>query len=240
MSLLTICQAVADLVPVTKPSAIVGSTNDTARLLLACANQAGQALYRRHNWVILTTEHPFNTAASTETYDLPSDFGRLVNETVWDRANYESMRGPLNPQEWQAFKSSILGNTPSTWKKWRIRNISGTEKFAVYPTPDAVEQLVFEYVSDNWCKSSGGTGQAAWAADTDLPVLDDHLMELGILWRFLKRLGMAYDDELAEYNAEVDRAVARDGGSRVLSLTGGGLNPHLLDYTNIPETGYGS
>ena len=240
-TLLTICQNVANAIPLAKPLAIVGSSNDTARLLLAMANQEGQSLYRHFNWSALNTEYTFTTTAGTADYALPSDFGRVENSTVWDRSNYEETRGPLTPQEWQAYKSSILGNTPATWKKWRIRNVSGTRVFSLYPTPtDSGETLVFEYISKNWCASSGGTGQDAFSADSDTFLLDDHLLEMGVLCRILKRMGFAYEDELTEYQMLLDAAVARDRGSRVLAVGGQRHNVHLIDGSNIPETGFGS
>lgn len=239
MTLLTICQNVADTVTIAKPGAIVGINRDDTRKLLVCAKQAGQDLYRSHNWVALQTEHTFSTADGTADYSLPSDFGRLIGDTVWDRSNYWDMRGGLSPQEWQLAKSSILSDSVTTRKRYRIRNVSGTVKFSIDPTPDAVESLVFEYVSKNWCETSGGTGQSTWSADTNVGVLDEYLLELGTLWRFLKRLGMAYGDEAEEYKREVDRAIARDGGSRVLRLNEKS-RLSLIGPQNIPDTGYGS
>jgi hypothetical protein len=48
---------------------------------------------------------------------------------------------------------------------------------------------VFEYQSTYFCQSSAGADQSAWAADTDVGVLDENLMELGVIWRFKKKNG---------------------------------------------------
>lgn len=239
MSLLSICQQVARSIPVAAPTVIVGSTDETASLLLACAQEAGKSLYRRHNWLSLITEYTFNTVASTADYNLPSDFAHLVNETLWDRDNYESIRGPLTPQEWQEYKSSILASTNTVWKRYRIRNVSGATKFSIHPTPDAAEEMVFEYVSNNWCQSSGGSSQTSWAADTDTGILDEYLIELGVKWRFLNRMGMGYEEEKNEYEREVNKAIARDGGAKRLSLTGK-KQYHLIGSYNVPDSGYGA
>lgn len=239
MSLLTICQQVAREIPLEIPTVIYGNTNETASLLLACAQAEGKSLQRRHNWVSLVTEYTFNTANGTADYSLPSAFSRMVDGTVWDRANYWDMRGPLTPQQWQQYKSSVLSSTVTTNKRYRVRNVSGTVQFSIDPTPTSIDACVFEYVSKNWCESSLGTDQSAWAADTDTGILDEYLMERGILWRMLKRLGMEYEAEKAEYDREVDKAVARDGGRPVLSLSKrSGL--FLIGPHNVPDTGYGS
>lgn len=240
MTLLSICQDVADDIGVAKPSTIIGNTDETAVRLLSQAKAALLSLGRAYNWLELVTEYTFSTVASQEDYDLPSDFLHLENQTLWDRSNFERMRGPLSPQQWQEYKSSVLASTVTTWKKFRIRNVSGSTKFSIHPTPDAVESLVFEYISKNFCETSGGTGRATWTNDTDVGVVDEYLLTLGAKWRMMRRLGMSYDEERLEYDEELQKAIARNGGSSVLSLDEGPYY-HLLDpIRNIPDTGYGS
>lgn len=177
-------------------------------------------------------------------YALPSDFKRFVDNTMWDRTRFWQMRGALSPQEWQLFKSSPIGQA-SLERRWRVRNASGAAagsglKFSIDPSVmDNGSTLVFEYVSNAWCTSSGGTLQTQWAADTDIPLLDSYLMTLGIEWRTLERLGLSFDTELAEYELEVDKAIARDSGSTTLDMAPSG-NTFLLGPWNIPETGFGS
>ena len=218
MSLLTICQQVARSIPVKAPTVIVGSSDETSSLLLSRAQAEGKALQRAHNWLALVKEHTFVTVSGTANYDLPSDFHRIENQTLWDRSDFQRIRGPLSAQEWQVFKSSNLGSGV-VHRRFRIRDVSGTVKFSIDPTPSASgETLVFEYVSANWCQSSGGTSQSAWTADTDTGVLDEYLIELGVLWRTLRRLGMEASAEMAEYNVQMAQAIARDGGAPILSI----------------------
>jgi hypothetical protein len=314
MSLLSICQSVAADIPVDVPTIIIGSSDGTARLLLACAQREGKALARRPSlgWVSQITEHTFTTFALTTTgnvtsgsliltglgsttgvtpgmtangsglltnspvasvdsssqitlsagftpvsdeiatditigqgdYALPSDFERMVDETLWDRSRFWQMRGAMTPQQWQLYKSSPIGRA-SIQRRWRIRLATGatagaTPVFSIDPVPsDNGSLLVFEYVSNAWCKSAGGTAQTAWAADTDVGILDEYLIELGITWRMLERLGMDYTAAYSEYSQEVDKAVAADGGTSVIDMTPSG-GTFLLNWTNIPETGYGN
>jgi len=65
-----------------------------------------------------------------------------------------------------------------------------------------------------------GAMQADWKADTDTSVLDEDLIELGVIWRTLRRLGLAYDEEKAEYENQVRQSVARDGGTSNINLVG--------------------
>lgn len=239
MTLLTICQQAANSVPINAPAGIYGNPDETATLLLACAENEGQALARRYNWLSLVTEHTFNTVPGQEDYSLPADYRHLVNETLWDRDNFESIRGPLSSGQWQEYKSSVLATTNTVWKRFRIRNVSGVKKFSIHPEPDSIDSLVFEYVSGNWCESTGGVGQSSWQADDDTGVLDEYLLGLGIKWRLLNRLGMAYDEEREEYDREVRLAVARDGGAPPVNIAGR-KSYGLLGPGNVPDTGYGA
>jgi len=239
MTLLTICSNVAKEIPVESPVTIYGSSNSTAKLLLACAQKEGRVLAKEFNWLTLVKEYTFTTANGTADYGLPSDFSRLENQTIWDRTNYWEMRGPISPQQWQEYKSSVLGDTVTVRKRYRIRDVSGTVKFSIDPTPDSADDLVFEYVSNAWCESSGGTGQTAWGADDDVGVIDEYLIELGVLWRMLKRLGMEYADERQEYENQVRIAKAQDGGAPVLNLAAR-RQTTLIGPWNVPDTGFGS
>lgn len=241
MSLLTIAQNIASEVGVVKPTVIIGSNDETARRLLAACSAAGRNLARkkgRSHWIELIKEYSFDTVASQAAYDLPSDFYTLVDRTLWDRDNYWEMRGPLSPMDWQYVKSSVLGDSVVTRKRWRIKDDSGTLKFFVDPTPTAAESLVFEYVSNAWCQSSGGAGQTEWLNDSDTGVIDEYLIERDALWRFRNILGLNYLEEKAESQDLVDQALARQGGAPTIEL-GRKREMGFLSANNIPDTGYG-
>lgn len=172
-------------------------------------------------------------------YALPADFQRPIDGSLWDRSRYWQMRGPMSPQEWQLFKSSLIGKA-SIQRRYRFRRIAGNNVFSIDPVPtDNGAIMVFEYVSNAWCESQSLVPQTAWAADTDIGILDEDLIELGTRWRMLRRLGMSYSEELDEYEREVSKAMAHDGGAAVLSLVREYNGPALLSWANIPETGYG-
>lgn len=64
----------------------------------------------------------------------------------------------------------------------------------------------------------GPAAQSDWAADGDTALIDEELIELGVLWRTMRRLGFAYDEEKEEYERLVDLAVAQDGGTAIIDL----------------------
>lgn len=217
MTLLTLVNNTEDAVGLTRSTTVVGNTTDQTRQLLALANREGKDLARRATWQALTKEFTHTTTAAEDqgavTTVIGSDFDFLINSTPWDRSQMRPIGGSVSPQVWQQFKAE---NITGPYVEYRIRG----NRVLTIPTPAAGHTLAGEYYSKNWCASSGGTGQAAWAADTDVGVLDEELMTLGLIWRWLQFKGLAYAEHFSTYERQVNDALARDGGKRPISMNG--------------------
>lgn len=204
-------------------NAIVASTTVSTATLNVAATKVGTG----------------NFTFGKSDYPLPADFARVIDNTLWDRSRYWSMRGPQSPQQWQLYKSSVIGRA-SIQRRFRFRSIGGNQVISIDPVPtDNNAALVLEYVSNAWCQSQSGTPQSLWQADTDTGILDEDLLMLGVRWRVMKGLGFSYASELDEYERELSKAMAADGGMAILDLVpSNGLS--LIGPWNIPETGFGS
>lgn len=232
-----ITDAVDQIGNIARPSAVYTNTDETIVRMLALSNREGRDLSRAANWTILQKLHTFSTVASTAEYNLPSDFDRLLPDTEWNRSTYRPIAGPLGPEPWQAIKSGLIGSGV-VGQRYRIyKSDSSTSRtFRLDPTPSAVETIAFEYISTNWCASSGGTAQSAWAADTDVNILDRDLLTLGLIVRFKRAVGLEYASEADEYAQIFARTKAQDRPSPTISMV---PRPgiRLLDASNVPETG---
>lgn len=229
MSLLTLVQSAAYMLAIPPPSSIVGSTDITALHLLHLANEEGRSLAGRHNWTAITQEKTFTTtAAAAQTNSIPSDFDRMIPETIFNRTTKRRIIGPISSDEWQQVQAST-----STFINPVFRIRLGT--IYIYPTPASGQTAAYEYVSKNWCEASGGTDQAAWAADTDLGLLDEKLMTLGIVWRFKHAHGMDASGDRQMYEHRVLDAIRRDGPRPRLSsdVTTNDLTPRA---PQVPDT----
>ena len=142
----------------------------------------------------------------------------------------------------QAVKSG-LAISPALRRRWRIKrsadDATHAKRFFVDPTPVAAgEDLIFEYISENWLtEAAGTTGADVWAADTDVAILDEDLITMGVIWRFLRARGLAFETQLAEYEREAAQAIARDGGAPALHTA---RRTFTLPAGNVPETGFGT
>ena len=216
MTLLSICQNVADFTGFERPVTVVDNTDPIARQLLALAQREGKQLMRMSDWAILKKEHTFSTSSGTAAYALPSDFDRLVLETSYNRSDNDILTGPISSAEYQLVNHGMA--TTGTTEKFRLKAASNALKFELDPTPSSTQTIGFEYVSNQFCQSSGGSGQAAWAADTDTGILDETTMEMGITWRFKSSHGLDFAEDFRQYQLEVRQAIARNGSAPILQL----------------------
>lgn len=237
LSLLQLVQQAAFELGLGSISSVAGNPDTQVSQLLALAKREGQEMMARGvavgGWQMLRKEYLFNLVPGQDTYPFPADIDHLCPQTYWDRSYRWQLLGPLSPQEWQVLKSGISPTGP----RRRFRIFGGA--FVIDPLPADTSTIVYEYYSANWCQSAAGVSQRTWTKDSDTYLLDDDTMVLGIIWRFRRAKGLQYDTEKQDWQNCVDRVLARQAGSRTLSLNTTSRNPQLLDNSNVPDTGFG-
>lgn len=228
MSLLTIINRAQALLNLPITTTVVTNTGEAQKQLLALCNTAGDVLMRDHDWQALRTEGSFvTTATEVQTNSaLPADFDRFINNSFWNRSTTDPLIGPISEERYAAFKAQ---NVSSVYQNFLIRN----GYFVLFPAPSAGQSIYYAYVSNKWCQSSGGTAQAQWAADTDTARIPEHLMILGLVWRFQEAKGLDYSQRYDEYEREKSRVIGRDGARRNLNV--GGPTSQNLGRGRVPE-----
>jgi hypothetical protein len=234
VAIIDIIQQVCDEIGLPRLSAVVGSTDDQARQLLAIAKREGRELASfaasAGCWPALRREHTFTTVNGTPDYAFPSDLLFFINTTAWDRSSYWPVQGPMSPMVWQTLKSGIGVSGP----RFRFRIMQG--RIYIDPTPTSANSIVIEYASENWVTSAAGAEQASLLSDGDEVLLPEDPFTLGIIWRFRKAKSLEYADDHALYIETRDRELARASMAPVLSLNARApfFRP-LLDDAQIPD-----
>ena len=230
MTLLTICQDAANEIGVPSPSAVIGSTDTTAIQLLAAANREGKNLVTGYDWEVLVKEEN-HTAIANESQGrlsaIATDFERFSNNTMWNRTSDRKFYGPLNNTEWQTLKGSVQSGITNYF---RIRG----GYLLMNPVPTVGDAIYFEYISEWWVDTTGnGDADATrYAADTNTTILDENLITLGDIWRFLKQKGLPYDNQLQEYQIKLFEKQAKDGAKPIIRMSG---SSRLFLPVNEPE-----
>ena len=232
MSLLTVVQASCDRLGLTRPSVVISSTDQQVRSLLGLAQQEGKELSEAHDWQSLTKEKTITaTATEEQTGGIPSDFGRFINNTFYNRTVKRRVEGPLTQTQWAAYKASTA---TVLFDAFRVRG----DTLLLAPTPTAGDSYAYEYVSKWWCTTEGGTAptQEAWAADTDAGILPEELMTLGIIWRFRQAKGLDYSESFRTYEMRKEFYRIKDKGARDVFMA----NPRMYRGPRYPQFPDGS
>lgn len=167
-------------------------------------------------------------------YAMPTDFEFFIEQTFWDGSYRWQLLGPIDAQEKNVIKWGISPVGPR--RRFWVRN----NTMFINPTPtNSTDVIAFDYFSNAWCTSSGGTDQKIWTADTDTYKLDEECFIQGIKWRYLSAKGLDYTQEKDDYETVVQRVKARNGGQRDLPINAQMSRLRLLNDANIPDTGFG-
>ena len=169
-------------------------------------------------------------------YTFPADFDRLVDDTQWDKTQNWPIYGPESPQQWQWLKSGFVASTPI----YRFRQMGGL--FQIWAPMVQDDYSGFEYISNYWVGVSTPLtlSKTSFTVDTDVCVFPDRLMIAGLKFRFAEMEGLeravAYE---REWVRQLNIAKASDAGSKTLSMAPKSSQV-LINYNNIPDSGYGS
>ena len=204
-TLLSICQdAIRGVQSTDVPQTIAANTtNPDAVLLKSCASDIGKALERGFKWQALKREYTFATVNGTANYDFPTDIRRFADMTIWDRDGARPLV-KVSDITYQALKSGIYVSDV----RWFF-TVSDNQ-INLSPTPTAAYTFAFNYYTKQFCETSLGTGLDDWAADSDVPRLDENLMTLGVRYRYLARQGLPYGEEKAEYLSAITDLLTDD------------------------------
>jgi hypothetical protein len=220
VSLLTLAQDVCYEVGIGPPSTIINNEDDDAARLLALFNTEGKRLMRRYTWQALTKEATFTTVATESQGALSAiatDIDRILGDTMWNRTAQREQMG-ANAASWQNDKAR---NQNRLEYQFRIRG----GELLLNPTPSAGNTVAFEYVSSKWVDTSaGGAAKTAFTVDTDVPLLDEDVLKLGVKWRLRAAIGADYQIDLQEYQEQLRLRFGADTPKGVIRMGSDSLN----------------
>lgn len=236
MTLLSVAQDVCDVIGLTRPAAIVSGTDQLARQILGLAKETLEELGAM-DWPILEIPYTFNTVNAQSQYDLPSDFGREVGDTVYVASQYDSLRGSLTPADWQRQRSGMQANLG----RYRFRIFGLPLKLNLTPTPSVVEAIVLEYQTTYRVKQQDGTYKATFFADTDVPLMPEDLLKKGLKWRLRRAKGLDYSEEFDDYEITRAQRLAQQlsMGSMPVAYRGFASTDAPIGNMYVPESGFG-
>lgn len=233
-------QAAAEvgLVPVSNP---FSSTDPSFVQLVYLLTSAGRELVGAHQWQRFVQTHTITTTAlDTGDYDLPADFGWIIDQTGWSPTSGGTglpLGGPLSEQDWTYLVNT---NLASSTIYVSFKQAQGQFQVLPQPPPSGID-ISFEYMSRYWVATAAAP--TVLAADsvtaTDDVVLFEPVMIVKLLkLRFLEAKGFDTTAALGQFANVFSQWTGKDTTTPVLNTARVRTFPYL-GWRNVPETNYG-
>lgn len=227
------------LTPVANP---IASTDPAFVQLTYLLTAAGRELLGAHQWQKFVKTHSITTVVPPDTgnYDLPDDFGWLIDQTGWNPVsggNGLPLGGPLTEQDW-----TYLVNTNLASSTIYISFKQADGQFQVLPQPPPNDQVIsFEYMSRWWVAETASPSTPAKDSitlATDVVLFEPILIVKLLKLRFLEAKGFDTTAATAQFANVFSQWTGKDTSTAVLNTARVRVFPYL-GWRNVPETNYG-
>lgn len=212
------------------PQDVISATDNYSIQMRALFAQICDEHVAKHTWQALMRTRSFTTVPGQAAYDLSDDHYRIVNDTLFDRANQRFVLGSTSPKRW----TQLTGNAVSTNNQTRYR--IQANKIVLTPTPSEATEITYDYISSFYVIDSGShLPKFRFDSNSDTVVFDNRLMINALKLKFLASKGFNTQAAQIDYDASFESAISADSGGGTLSLV-----PDCDPWSmNIPDTGYG-
>jgi len=199
MTLLTAVNEVCDIVSLDQFDSVYGADDPNAQTMISLAKEAGDEIARRVDWQsLLKTATP-----ASSPFNLPGDFQRLVPGGAVRTAAGDFCRVITVGSQW-----SVIAAGSSVQPFFFVRG--NTMLFAPV---EAAPGAVVEYVSKNWVIGDPYEERDVFKADDDKTTFPERLLVKGITWRWKRQKGVPYEDNLAEFEADLAQEINAGRGA---------------------------
>lgn len=199
MTLLTVINAVCDIVSLDRFDSVYGTNDPNAQTMVALAQEAGGEIARRGDW-----RRMLKTIAISGTPELlPSDYQRLAPGGAVRMANGRCFRLVTNDAQW-----AVIATVASTEPYCHLRG----KEMLLSPAASAGGAAI-DYFSKNWVLGDPYEERDVFRADDDATLFPEHLLAKGLIWRWKRQKGLPFEDNLAEFEADLLQEINADRGT---------------------------
>lgn len=218
MTLLSAVNDAQRLLSLPVTATIIADGQETQNLLYGLARQEASDVLDRdeYDFPSLRRTQTFTASlASLQSSGKPSDFQRAIAETFWNRSTNEKVYGPLNDEEWGYANGATF--TSANWQSVMFRY----DGLHIFPVPTIAETIAFDYIINTPVQATGGGAyKTNFTVDTDVYLLGDRILTLGIVWRYKQSKGRDYAEDMRNYELALRALYSRERGApRTLSIS---------------------
>jgi hypothetical protein len=228
VSLITIIQGAARRVNYPQPTVAIGTTDPNIALLIDCAQDAGDDAVERVNWQSLKLQTPasFLGDGVTAAFPLPVGFQALSPSDVFVSNLYPTWKlpGPVAEGDLIRLKALPMAIPVHVWRQVGA-SVAGSGMIVpmieFFPVLGVGETVTYVYAAKGWITNFMGVQYAppVWQADSDLSLIAERLIRLGAVWRWKRRKGFDYSEEMNDYEGALDRLGGQEDTAPVISMS---------------------
>lgn len=206
-----------------------GSVDTNVQLMVEMAQDAADEIAERADWQALKQQAPvtFTGDGTTAMFATPITFGRLSPSDTFVSSLYPTLRlpGPINEDDLLRMKALPMSIATHVWRQVGNSQLdSGTSQpknqIEFYPVLAAGEVVSYVYNSRCWLANSSGSVYTIpwWQADTDIPLIPWRLIYLGATYKWKRKKGFDYAEEMAEFEGALERLAGQEDTGRVIDM----------------------
>jgi hypothetical protein len=199
MTLLTVINEVSDIVSLDGFDSVYGTNDPNAQTMVALAEEAGAEIARRADWKRMLQAHV--VSASPEL--LPADYQRLAPGGPVRAADGRFFRPITNGAQW-----AVIAGVASAEL---YCHLSG--KTMLFSPAASAADATIDYISKNWVLGDPYEERDVFRADDDTTLFPERLLKKGLTWRWKRQKGLPFEDNLAEFEADLLQEINADRGT---------------------------
>jgi hypothetical protein len=212
MTVLTVIQNACGTLPLNRPDAIFASQEREHFELQVLANMAADHIAKDYEWQKLKGVATINGEGTTEDFNFPADYDRMLKKAELRTSRHiAALMHITSSDKWLDMSIRQFNQVAGAW------TIHG-DQIHIKPAPVNGEEVKYFYMSSKWALDHNGSAKATFTADNDMFRLSEKLLELCMIWKWRANKGLAYAEDLANYEDAKQKLITADKGARVLTI----------------------
>ena len=217
MTILSVLQEAAPFIGLEVPDSVIASTVREHVELRAVANDVSDRIAKAFAWQVFKRIATLTGDGTTEDFSLPSDYDWMPDTNdIYSSDNDRPLCKVDNENIWLDHLEREFAPVPGEWiiygGQLHIRSALGTGITAR-----------FFYQSNLVVAPASGSNKTSFTLDTDTFRLSERLLKLGVIYRWKQIKGLAYAEELSDFEDLKEKLIARDKGATMLAQGAGRL-----------------
>lgn len=218
MTVLQVLQNAALTLGIQQPTLVYGGSSRDQLELGRVANEAADAIFRVHDWQTLAEVATITGDGSTEAFDLPSNYARMLKKgNLWS----SSLETAFTPYpDWDTWLELDVQAFDFVINAWTLYG----NQIHIKPAIGDGVTVKYFYIKNTKVIDASQNEKTTFTADTDrINIGNDYtafnrLLELGCIWQWKRNKRQPYAEELADYEELKGSLATPDKGARIIRM----------------------